>query len=172
MAETILGGIKRRTLQEVAKIAPGATSVRVALHRARGVRIGERVWIGYGAVLETAHPELIELQDGVSIGIRVTIIAHFRETTGVLIERDAFIGPGVIVLPNVVVGHGAVVTAGSVVSRSIPPMTLAQGNPAVPIAECGVALTPDVTVKEFSRRLRPLPRRASEGEMSAGELRG
>ena len=42
-------------------------------------------------------------------------------------------------------------------TRSIPPMTLAQGNPAVPIAECGIALTPDVTLKEFSRRLKRLP---------------
>lgn len=149
-------------------MAPGARTLRVRLHRARGVEIGNDVWIGYDAVLETAHPELIRIEDGASIGIRATIIAHFRESTGVVIERDAFIGPGVLILPNVVVGRGAVVTAGSVVTRSIPPMTLAQGNPAVPIAECGVALTPEVSLKEFSRRLRPFPRGPEAGGSTQG----
>ncbi len=160
MAEKLGKGIAIREHQEIAKGAPGARSLRPRLHRARGVNIGENVWIGYDAVLETAHPDLITIEDGASIGMRVTIVGHFRETTGVRIERDVFIGPGVVILPNVVVGQGAVVTAGSVVTKSIPPMTVAQGNPAVPIAQCGVALTPDVTLKEFSRKLKRIgPRR-------------
>ena len=159
MSENVLLGTWRRALQEIAKIAPGARSLRVTLHRARGVTIGEDVWIGYGVVLETSSPYLITIEDGVSIGIRATVIAHFRESSGVVIERDAFIGPGAMIMPNVVVGRGAVVAAGSVVTKSIPPMTLAQGNPAVPVATCGLALTPDVTLKAFSRSLKPLPRR-------------
>jgi|SRR5829696_1180578 len=160
MAEKLGRGIANRLLQEIAKVAPGARTLRPRLHRARGVKIGEGVWIGYDTVLETAHPDLITIEDGVSVGMRATIIGHFRETTGVRLERDAFIGPGVVILPNVVVGHGAVVTAGSVVTKSIPPMTVAQGNPAVPIAQCGVALKSDVTLKEFSRKLKRIgPRR-------------
>ena len=160
MSEKLGRGIANRVLQEIAKVAPGARTLRPRLHRARGVKIGEGVWIGYDTVLETAHPDLITIEDGVSIGMRATIIGHFRETTGVKLERDAFIGPGVVILPNVVVGHGAVVTAGSVVTKSIPPMTVAQGNPAVPIAQCGVALKRDVTLKEFSRKLKRIgPRR-------------
>lgn len=154
MAEKLGRGIANRLLQEIAKVAPGARTLRPRLHRARGVKIGEGVWIGYDTVLETAHPDLIIIEDGVSVGMRATIIGHFKETTGVRLERDAFIGPGVVILPNVVVGHGAVVTAGSVVTKSIPPMTVAQGNPAVPIAQCGVALKSDVTLKEFSRKLK------------------
>ncbi len=148
--------MKNRILQELARVLPGQQTLRIKLHRARGVHIGERVWIGYDAILETSDPHLIRIEDGVSIGIRTIIIAHFREQNGVTIERDAFVGPGVIILPNVVIGHGAVIAAGSVVSRSIPPMTLAQGNPAVPIARCGIALRPNVTMKEFSRALKPL----------------
>lgn len=162
--EPIASGIVKRVLQEVAKIAPGARTLRPRLHRARGVNIGNDVWIGYDSILETAHPELITIEDGASIGIRVTIVAHFREQTGVRIEQDAFIGPGVVILPGVVVGRGAVVTAGSVVSRSIPAMTVAQGNPAVPVATCGIALTPDVTMKEFSRKLRPIRRKRVESK--------
>ena len=156
MKENLFRGIKNRICQHLARIMPGARTFRVKLHRARGVNIGQGVWIGYDVVMETSRPHLITIEDRVSIGMRVTIIAHFRESQGVRIEEDAFIGPGVIILPNTVVGRGAVVTAGSVVTRSIPPMTLAQGNPAVPIAKCGVALTDKLTMKEFSSKLRPL----------------
>jgi acetyltransferase-like isoleucine patch superfamily enzyme len=135
---------------------PGAQTLRVSLHRARGVHIGRGVWIGYDVILDTSRPHLITIEDGCSIGMRVTVIAHFRETQGVKIERDAFVGPGVIILPNVVVGQGAVITAGSVVTQSVPPMTVVQGNPAVPVATCGIPLGKDISVKEFSRRLKPL----------------
>jgi acetyltransferase-like isoleucine patch superfamily enzyme len=127
------------------------------LHRARRVSIGKDVFISQDVVLETEHPELITIEDGVFIGMRATVIAHMRELRqGVRIERDAFVGPGVIILPNVAIGHGAVVTAGSVVTRSVPPMTVVQGNPAVPIARCGIPLGAKTTIKEFSRRLQPL----------------
>jgi acetyltransferase-like isoleucine patch superfamily enzyme len=124
------------------------------------VTIGKGVWIGYDVVLDTSRPHLITIEDGSSIGMRVTVVAHFRETQGVKIERDAFVGPGVIILPNVVVGQGAVITAGSVVTQSVPPMTVVQGNPAVPVARCGIPLGKEVSVKEFSRRLKPLASRA------------
>ena len=154
--EPLLRGMLNRILQQLARVAPGATSLRVKLHRARGVKIGKEVWIGYDVILETSKPYLISLGDGCSLGARVMVIAHFRETKGVTIEEDAFIGPGVIILPNVVIGRGAVVTAGSVVTRSVKPMTVVQGNPAVPIAECGVPLKTGVSVKQFSTNLRPL----------------
>jgi acetyltransferase-like isoleucine patch superfamily enzyme len=157
MTERLWRGSINRLFQLAARIGPGAQSLRVWLHRARGVHIGKNVWIGYDAVLDTSRPDLITIEDGVSIGMRVTIVAHFRETQGVRIERNAFIGPGAIILPNVVIGGGAVVTAGSVVSKSIPPMTLVQGNPAEPVARC-VPLTEKLSVKEFSRRLAPLAR--------------
>jgi len=160
MGEPLGKGMKQRVLQEIARAAPGAKTLRVRLHRLRGVHIGEDVWIGYDVVLETSKPELITIGDRAAIGIRTTVIGHFRELQGVTIEEDAFIGPGVIVMPNVVIGRGAVVTAGSVVTRSIPPMTVAQGNPAVPIARVGVILAPDVTMKTFSRALKRLGSRA------------
>jgi carbonic anhydrase/acetyltransferase-like protein (isoleucine patch superfamily) len=74
----------------------------------------------------------------------------------VRICKRAFIGPGAIVLPDVEIGEGSVVTAGSVVTKSVPAMTMVQGNPAVPIATCGVPLWPDTPLKEFSSRLKPI----------------
>ena len=154
--ENLFRGICNRIFQHLARILPGARSLRVSLHRARGVHIGKDVWIGYDVILDTSRPHLITIGDRASLSMRVTVIAHFRETLGVKIEEDAFVGPGAIILPNVTIGRGAVVTAGSVVTQSVPPLTIVQGNPAVPIAKCGIPLSAEVSVKEFSRRLRPL----------------
>lgn len=157
MRESRLRGLRNRVLQVLALATPGAETFRVALHRARGVRIGKGVFISQGVLLETSDPNLISIGDYAFIGVRVTVIAHMRERCeGVRIERNAFVGPGAILLPNVSVGEGAVVTAGSVVTRSVPPMTVVQGNPAVPVARCGIPLVRATTMQEFSRRLKPL----------------
>jgi len=157
MQEPILRGILNRGLQLLARITPGAQSLRVMLHRARGVHIGKGVFISQDVILETGFPHLITLEDGVCIGTRVIVIAHMRELgRGVKIERDVFVGPGVIILPDITIGYGSVVTAGSVVTRSVPPMTVVQGNPAIAVAKCGIPLTENTTMKEFARRLKPL----------------
>jgi len=157
--EHIFRGMVNRCFQLLARIMPGGTTLRVSLHRARGVRIGKNVWIGYDVILDTSEPQLITIEDGCAVSTRVTIVAHMRELEqGVNIQHDAFIGPGAIILPNVTIGHGAVVTAGSVVTRSVPPMTVVQGNPAVPVATCGIPLQPETRMKEFSRQLRPYHR--------------
>jgi acetyltransferase-like isoleucine patch superfamily enzyme len=149
--------LKVRLLQLLALYLPGATNVRVWLHRWRGVRIGKSVFIGTDVMIETSRPELVWVGNSVAIGARSMIIAHFRGAPeGVKIEDGVFIGPGAIVLPGVVIRHGAVVTAGSVVTSTVPAMTVVQGNPARPVAQCGVALGSRTEAKEFYRSLKPL----------------
>lgn len=162
----IFRGLKNRVLQHLARFAPGFR-VRAMLHKARGVRIGKEVWIGYDVILETARPDLITIEDGASISMRATIIAHFKEFKGVRIGREAFIGPGAIILPNVIVGDGAVVKAGSVVSQSIPPKTIVEGNPAVPVARCEDPLNWEISMKQFSRGVRPIKSRVATSESEA-----
>jgi acyl-[acyl carrier protein]--UDP-N-acetylglucosamine O-acyltransferase len=157
MNDNLFRRVMIRILQPLAMFMPGAQSLRVWLHRARGVSIGTNVWISFNVVLETELPNLIRIDDGAFIGIGVIVIAHFRESRrGVRIGKQAFIGPGAILLPNVDIGDGAVVAAGSVVTSSVPAMTVVQGNPAAPVARCGVPLLPDTALVEFSMRLRPL----------------
>jgi|SRR5215208_6630050 len=156
MPERLLSGIKNRILQVLARIAPGATTLRVRLNRWRGVNIGKDVWIGYDAIIETSFPHLVTIRDRAAIGIRATIIAHNREQQGVVIEEDATLGPGVIVLPAVTIGRGAMVTAGSVVTKSVPAMTMVRGNPAEPVATIEVPFGLEVSVKQFAKGLRPL----------------
>jgi acetyltransferase-like isoleucine patch superfamily enzyme len=156
MSERLLTGIKNRVLQILARVAPGATTTRVCLNRWRGVKIGKDVWIGYDTIIETSCPHLVTIRDRAQVGIRATIIAHNREQQGVVIEEDAALGAGVIVLPNVTIGRGAIVAAGSVVTKSVPPKTMVQGNPAQPIAMVEIALGPGVSLKEFAKGLRPI----------------
>jgi serine acetyltransferase len=159
--ENIVSGIRNRILQHLARFLPGAMTLRVHLHRWRGVSIGKNVWIGYDSILETSHPRLIFIGNRVLISVRTTIIAHFHGSNGVHIEDDVWIGPGAIILPNVRIGRGAVVSAGSVVTTSIPSMTMVQGNPARPIAKCGVPLSIETPIKEFLFNLRPLQMKRS-----------
>jgi carbonic anhydrase/acetyltransferase-like protein (isoleucine patch superfamily) len=154
--ERFLPGLKNRILQVLARHAPGATTWRVWLNRWRGVHIGQNVWIGYDAIIETSRPDLVTIRDRATVQIRTTIIAHFREQAGVVIEEDATVGPGAIVLPNVTIGRGSIVTAGSVVTKSVPPKTMVQGNPARPIATVEIPLRLDVSLKQFSKGLRPI----------------
>jgi acetyltransferase-like isoleucine patch superfamily enzyme len=154
--ERLLPGLKNRVLQVLARHAPGATSWRVWLNRWRGVHIGRQVWIGYDAIIETSRPDLVTIRDRATIQIRATIIAHFREQHGVVIEEDVTVGPGAIVLPNVTIGRGSIVTAGSVVTKSVPPKTMVRGNPARPIATVEIPLRLDVSVREFAKGLRPI----------------
>ena len=108
---------------------------------------------------------MIFIGNNVSIGIRTVIIGHFRDDTiyaninhlhTVRIEDDTYIGTGVIILPNVNIGRGAVVGAGSIVTRSVPPNTFVQGNPAIPIAHCGVPLACDGSYEQFLSNLTPI----------------
>src|SRR5436190_23340822 len=169
MSERLLPALKKRLLQSAARSVPGATTLRVWLNRWRGVRIGEKVWIGYDVVIETSRPELVTIRDRATVQLRSTIIAHFREQEGVLIEEDVTVGPGVIILPNVTIGRGAIVTAGSVVTKSVPPKTMVQGNPARPIAIVEVPLGLDVSVKEFAKGLRSIaPASPCEGSKEKG----
>lgn len=164
MKDSFWRGMRNRLLQVIALYAPGFKTTRVRLHRMRGVKIGSNVAIGTSVIIETAYPQLVSIGDNVSISMRSVIVAHFRESTdkakaageaSVRIEDNAYIGAGAIILPNLTIGQGAVVTAGSVVSQSVPSLTMVQGNPAKPVAQCGVPLAGS-TYEDFVRNLRPI----------------
>ena len=75
-----------------------------------------------------------------------------------VIGDDVFIGPGSILLPHVTIGDGAVVTAGSVVTTSVPPLTMVRGNPAQVVATFKRPLGRTVPLREFYRGLKPVGR--------------
>jgi serine acetyltransferase len=169
--EGLVSGAKNRLLQTLARSMPGAFTFRVWAHRMRGVAIGAGVHIAPDVMIETAYPQWVSIGNNVQLGTRCMILAHMhtlpprkgslKNYLSVRIEDDAYIGPGVIILPYVRIGRGSVVTAGSVVSRSVPPRMMVQGNPARPVARCGVPLTWHTPLKTFYLNLKPLQRSES-----------
>lgn len=48
----------------------------------------------------------------------------------VMIADDVWVGANVFIMPGVTIGRGAILSAGSVVNKSIPPFAIVAGNPA------------------------------------------
>jgi UDP-2-acetamido-3-amino-2,3-dideoxy-glucuronate N-acetyltransferase len=108
----------------------------------RGARIGKRVKVSS----HTFICEGVEIEDHVFIGHSVTFIndrypravtADGELQTGAdwavvatKVRRGASIGSGSTILCGVEIGEGAIVGAGSVVTKDVPPHTIVAGNPA------------------------------------------
>ena len=56
----------------------------------------------------------------------------------IIVDSDAWIGTGAVILPNVTVGEGAVVGANSVVTKNVAPYTVVGGVPAHEIKQVNV----------------------------------
>ena len=156
-------GFLQRLFCWAAFVSPGGYTVRPALHRWRGMRIGPGVWISQLVYFDVLYPEAITIGRDCTIGLRTTIFTHFhwgpKRTEGgfkpVVIEDDVFVGPHCLILPGVHIGRGAVIKGGSVVSRDVPAHTFWGTSGGAPLAEVTVPLTPQHSYDEFVRGLRP-----------------
>jgi len=92
------------------------------LHAAGGIVIGARVGVGPGVrIITSTHEEA---------GRDVPVLFSPLRFAPVVIEDDADLGVGAIVLPGVRVGRGAIIGAGAVVTKDVPPYAVAAGVPA------------------------------------------
>jgi acetyltransferase-like isoleucine patch superfamily enzyme/dTDP-4-dehydrorhamnose 3,5-epimerase-like enzyme len=98
------------------------------------VTIGNRVTVKCGVYLWDG----LELRDDVFIGPNVTFTndkfprskKHLESYPNTLVDRGASIGANATILPGLRIGSNAMVGAGSVVTRDIPPNAIVRGNPA------------------------------------------
>jgi len=130
-------------LNRLAGMAP-PPSMRVALQRARGVKIGRDVYLGYYVDIDNLHPDLITIEDNVTIGHHSMIFAHSNPgwssevkensyppfVASTAIKKGAWVSVGCIILAGTTIGEASVVGAGSVVRRDVAPRTVVAGNPA------------------------------------------
>jgi acetyltransferase-like isoleucine patch superfamily enzyme len=103
------------------------------------IRVGRNVFINQACMLGDIGG--IDIGDDVMIGPRVMLLTaghpldpdrRRRQIVAapIVIERNVWLGAGATVLQGVTVGSDAVVAAGAVVTRDVPPRTLAAGVPA------------------------------------------
>lgn len=69
-----------------------------------------------------------------------TIISQGVTTSPITIEDDVWIGANAVILAGVTIGRHSVIAAGSVVTRDVPPFTLAGGCPARPLRQYDPAI--------------------------------
>ena len=122
------------------------TRLRVFFHRLRGVRIAKNVEIGYFCIIGNVHPHMIKLEEGAVVSGKSVILEHdnaYYYARGgkvkfgpVVIEEKAFIGLNCVVMPGVTIGARSIIGAGSVVTKNIPPDSVAAGSPAKIIKIC------------------------------------
>lgn len=99
----------------------------VLLTTGGGMTIGDRTLIGYRTqILSTNH--VIPPK-----GERIFNAGHVGKA--VTISNDVWIGANCVILPGVTIGEGAVIAAGAVVTKDIPPHCIAAGVPAKVIRE-------------------------------------
>ena len=118
----------------LARFVP-ALSVKNALYRWRGMKVGRDVSVGLMAMFDVFFPEMITIGDNSVIGYNSTMLGHefmvkeWRRGP-IVIGRNVVIGANTTILPGVTIGDGAVVSAMSLVNRDIPAGAFAGGVPA------------------------------------------
>lgn len=90
-----------------------------------GIRIEDDVLIGSGVHMYTNNHSFSDTSKPIiQQGYPPTV-----ETDSIVIEKGAWIGANVIILPGIRIGANAVIGAGTVVTKSVPPRVVFSGNP-------------------------------------------
>lgn len=96
------------------------------------IKIGKRVLIGPDVKIYTAVHDIDYKKRYLCIDGKYQIQTSEQE---VVIEDDVWIGGGAIILPGIHIGKGAVIGAGSVVTKDVNENEIVAGNPAKKIKE-------------------------------------
>jgi maltose O-acetyltransferase len=135
----------RRFLYRLAgiKIGRGSTlHMGIRFYQPKNIKIGEDSVVGEGTVLD-GRDQLV-IGNHVAIASEVMIYNSEHDINSevfeaieapVYIEDYSFIGPRAIILPGVRIGYGAIVAAGAVVTKDVPPFAIVGGVPAKIIGE-------------------------------------
>lgn len=126
-------------LHETANIYDSAvigegTKVGAFAEIGREVKIGSNCSIGCSAFI----PENVIVENDVFIGPHVVFTndkyapsdGRWRDMPPTIVESGVSIGANATILPNIKIGEGSRIGAGSVVTKDVPPQAVVIGNPA------------------------------------------
>ncbi|ULT56391.1 acyltransferase [Neobacillus drentensis] len=99
-----------------------------------GVKVGEQTSFALMVMLDVMFPEKISVGRNTVIGYNTTILAHeylIKEYRlgPVEIGSEVMIGANSTILPGIMIGDGAIVSAGTLVHKDVPPGCFVGGNP-------------------------------------------
>ena len=120
--------------------------LRPILIRKMGCHVGKNTFFGDYVRMDTSYANMIYIGDYTHITSGCRLLCHQRDLTGYCVGDNAadlgyrtgeiHIGKGVMVgmetliMPGVTIGDGAIIGAGSIVTKDIPAWTVATGRPA------------------------------------------
>lgn len=111
--------------------------------RSLGVQVGEGCWLFASPGMFGSEPYLVKLGDHVVVGSGTRFVTHdggvwvFRDRdpemgiyAPIIVGNNVFVGINVSIMPGVTIGDNCVIGMGSIVTRDIPPGSVAAGVPA------------------------------------------
>lgn len=120
--------------------------LRPFILRRMGCKVGKGCFMGDYVRIDTSHPDMITIEDNVSIASGSRLLCHQRDFSDfcvgddymklgyvvkpIVLKKGCLVGMESFVMPGVTIGEGAIVGAGSLVTKDIPAWTIAAGRPA------------------------------------------
>ena len=120
--------------------------LRPFILRRMGCKVGKGCFIGDYVRIDTSHTDMITVEDNVSIASGSRLLCHQRNFSDfcvgddymklgyvvkpIVLKKGCLVGMESFVMPGVTIGEGAIVGAGSLVTKDIPAWTIAAGRPA------------------------------------------
>ena len=124
---------------------------RPRILRKLGCKVGKDVFVGDNVKVDLNHADMITIEDHVHIASGTRLLCHQRNLSDYCVGDDyaklgynikpihlskgCLIGMESFVMPGVTIGEGAIIGAGSLVTKDIPAWTIATGRPAKVVKE-------------------------------------
>ena len=117
---------------EIQKNATVGKNCKISSHTfiCEGVTIEDNVFVGHGVTFTNDSYPRATNPGGT---LQTDSDWHVEPT---IVKKGASLGSGVTILSNVTIGENAIIGAGSVITKDVPPNTIAVGNPAKVVRKC------------------------------------
>lgn len=120
--------------------------LRPAILRCIGCHVGKNVFIGDHIKIDSGHADLIYIEDHAHVAGGSRLLCHQRDLSHycvgddyaklgyrlapIHLKKGSLVGMESFIMPGVTIGEGAIVGAGSLVTKDVPAWTIAAGRPA------------------------------------------